>query len=74
MVPVHNQWTCYNVKEIPGFLLLGQMDAGGFGSNGNAMLVQSCNQDLPHVLVVGIKVEHVPHHVSQALVWKFLAR
>lgn len=48
------------------------MDAGGFGSDGNAMLVQGCNQNLSHVLVVGVEVEHVPHDVSQALVWKFL--
>lgn len=50
------------------------MDAGWFGSDGNAMFVQSSNQNLSCVLVVGVKVEHVPHYVSQALVWKFLAR
>lgn len=50
------------------------MDACGFGSDGNAMFVQSCNQNLPHVLVVGVKIEDIPHYISQAFIWKFLVR
>lgn len=53
-------------------LLLGQVHAGGFGSDGNAVLVQCCDQHLTDVLVIGVKVKHIPHHVGQALVRKFL--
>ncbi len=55
-------------------LLLGQVHAGGFGSDGNAVFVQGCDQHLTRVLVIGVKVKHIPHHVGQALVWKFLKK
>lgn len=55
-------------------LLLGQVHAGGFGSDRDAVLVQSCDQHLTHVLVIGVKVKHIPHHVGQALIRKFLEK
>lgn len=58
----------------PGVLLLCQLDRSGLGSDGNPVFVQRLNQNLPHVLVVGVEVEDIPHHVGQTLVRKFLVR
>lgn len=55
-------------------LLLGEVYAGGFGSDRNAVLVQSCDQHLTRVLVIGVKVKHIPHHVGQSLIRKFLEK
>lgn len=53
-------------------LLLGQVDGGGLGSDGDAVLVQHFNQNLSDVFVVRVKVEDVAHHVGQTLVGEFL--
>lgn len=56
----------------PDALLLSQFDRGGLGPDGNPMLVQRFDQDLPHVFVVRIKVEDVSHDIGQTLAREFL--
>jgi hypothetical protein len=36
------------------------------------VLVQDLSERVPHLLGVGIKIEHVPHHVAQPVIGKFL--
>lgn len=55
-------------------LLLSQMDRGWLGPDGDSMLVQSLDQNLPRVLIVRVEVEDVPHHVGKTLVGKPLMR
>lgn len=56
----------------PDVLLLGQVDWGGLGSDGDPVLVQHFDQNLSDVFVVWVKVKDVSHHVSQTLVREFL--
>lgn len=60
------------VSCAPDALLLSQLDRAGLGSDGNTVLVERFNQDLPHVFVVRVKVEDVSHHVGQTLAGEFL--
>lgn len=59
-------------SRAPGVLLLGQVDGGGLGADGDPVLVQHLNQNLPDVFVVGVKVKDVAHHIGQALIGEFL--
>lgn len=56
----------------PDALLLSQFDRAGLGTDGNPVLVERLDQDLPHVFVVRVKVEDVSHHVGQTLTREFL--
>lgn len=60
--------------RAPDALLLGQVDGGRLGSDGDPVLVQHFEQNLSDVFVVGVKVKDVAHHVGQALIGEFLLR
>lgn len=59
-------------SRAPDALLLSQFDGIGLGSDGNPVLVERLDQDLPRVFVVRVKVEDVSHHVGQTLTGEFL--
>lgn len=53
-------------------LLLCQLHIGRLCSNGDPIFVQSVHQNLPHVVVVGIKVKYIPNHTGEAFSREFL--
>ena len=40
----------------------------------HTVLVQHLCQRVPHFFRVGVKVEHVPHHIPQPILRKFLGK
>lgn len=58
----------------PSVLLLSQFDRCGLGPDGNPVLVQRLDQNLPHVFVVRVEVEDISHHIGQTLAGKFLIK
>lgn len=61
-------------SRAPDALLLGQVDGGRLGSDGDPVLVQHFKQNLSDVFVVRVKVKDVAHHVGQTLIGEFLWR
>ena len=40
----------------------------------HTVLVQHLGEGVPHLLRVGVEIEHVPHHITQPVIRKFLKK